>query len=194
MTSRQDARGAILSAAERLLRKRGVGIPTLEAVAREASCAKGLVNYHFSSKRDLLAAVVERMGDERALRWSEAFTAPSAEAAIRATWDLILAERRDGRSAAWAALRAEVAKETVQAVNSQTVRFATTLSDGALKLLKALGLEPAVAAAELGWYLAAVVQGTEVLLSVGAAATELEGAYAAAWLGILSLTRSAQSR
>jgi hypothetical protein len=67
------------------------------------------------------------------------------------------------------------------------------LGHGGLRLLEALGLEPRVAAAELGWYLAAVVQGMEVLLSAGARSTELEGAYAAAWLGILSLTRPRQS-
>jgi AcrR family transcriptional regulator len=192
-SSGQDARPVILAAAERLLRKRGAGTPTLEAVAREAGCAKGLVNYHFPSKAELLAAVAERMGNDRASRWSAAFGALSAEAAIRATWDLILAERRDGSGVAWAALRAEVAKATVHAVNLQTVRFATVLGHGGLRLLEALGLEPSVAAGELGWYLAAVVQGMEVLLSAGAASTELEGAYAAAWLGILSLTRPPQS-
>lgn len=189
-TSRPDSESTILAAAERLLRKRGVGTPTLEAVAREAQCAKGLVNYHFSSKPILLAAVAEEMGRARAARWARAFEGPSADAAIRSTWELIVAERRDGTAAGWAALRAEVTRVTVQAVNSETASFARFLSQGVSGLLSALGLQPTVPAAELGWYLAAVVQGAEILLQAGAEPEEIQGAYAAAWLGILSLTRA----
>jgi AcrR family transcriptional regulator len=186
-----DSRPTILAAAERLLRKRGEGTPTLEAVAREARCAKGLINYHFSSKADVLAAVAAELGSARAARWAGAFAGRSADSAIRETWDLLVAERHDGTFSAWAALRAERGRVTVQAVNSHTSSFARSLSKGVSDLLASLDLRPTVAVPELGWYLAAVVQGMEVLLEAGAEPDELQGAYAAAWLGILSLTRAA---
>lgn len=187
----EDSRAAIIVAAERLLRKRGAGAPTLEAVSREARCAKGLVTYHFASKAALLAAVADAMGRSRTGRWEAAFESAGAEATIRATWDLILAECRDGTSAAWAALRAELDRVTVQAVNSHVSGFGRSLAVAINAMLRAMDLKANVPTSELGWYLASVVEGMEIILDSGADPHELQGAYAAAWLGILSVTRQA---
>ena len=187
--SPEQSRSTILGAAERLLRKRGEGVPTLAAVAREARCAKGLVNYHFSSKDSLLAAVAEEMGRRRVDRWQAAFAGRSADAAIQATWDMILVEHQEGLANGWAALRAETHKLTVRTVNQTIALFAQSLVQAVAQLLAGMSLRPSVPVAELGWYLAAVVQGMELLLDAGGDPSELQGAYAAAWLGILSLAK-----
>ncbi|HEX9582025.1 MAG TPA: helix-turn-helix domain-containing protein [Gemmatimonadales bacterium] len=184
----EEARATILAATERLLRKRGTGTPTLDAVAREARCAKGLVNYHFPSKAALLAAIAEAMGRERTRRWQSTLGGSSPEVAIRATWDLVLAECRDGTSSAWAALRAERDRTTVQTVSSQVAGFGRSLATSLATMLSALELKANVPVSELGWYLAAVVHGMELMVDAGADPGELQGAYAAAWLGILSVT------
>ncbi|OGU08478.1 MAG: hypothetical protein A2W29_04445 [Gemmatimonadetes bacterium RBG_16_66_8] len=189
MRSPDQSRAGILAAAGRLLRKRGTGIPTLAAVAREARCAKGLVNYHFSSKASLLASVAEELGRNRVERWQVAFGDRTANGAIQATWEVILTERREGATIAWAALRAETDTLTVRTVNGADAAFGNALTLHVAKLLAEMNLQPSVPAAELGWYLAAVVQGMQLLLEAGAEPAVLQGAYSAAWLGILSLAK-----
>ena len=54
--------------------------------------------------------------------------------------------------------------------------------------LSKAGLKPRIPLSELGNLLAAVVHGIGKMLLAGMNQGELEGAYAAAWLGILSRT------
>jgi AcrR family transcriptional regulator len=184
----------MIAATERLLKKKGAGAPTLDAVARETGCAKGLVAYHFASKAALLAAAAEDLGRQRVGRWEAAFQSPGPEAAIRSTWELIQTESRDGSSAAWATLRVEQDRVTVQAVNQHVTDFGLQLARGVEGLLRAMSVAARVPVAELGWYLAAVVQGMETLLEAGAEPEQIQGAYAAAWLGLFSMTGSADYR
>lgn len=60
MASR-DTRQDLLEAAGRVVLARGVGALTLEAVAAEAGVSKGGLLYHFASKDELLAAMVDRL-------------------------------------------------------------------------------------------------------------------------------------
>jgi AcrR family transcriptional regulator len=56
-----SARSRILDAAERLIRSRGAGQLSVDAVAAEAKVSKGGFFHHFASKDELLLAIVERL-------------------------------------------------------------------------------------------------------------------------------------
>lgn len=183
----ERARVTILDASDRLLRRGGGG--TVDEVAREAHCAKGLVHYHFKTKAALLAAAASRLGERRRSRWTEAFQAPTPNAAIKRSWTLLVSESRDGTIRAWTALCAEHDKVTVRAVNSESASFSTAIAGATDGLLKELGLAPTVSIEEIGLLLAGVVHGMGLQLESGMEAEQLQGAYAAAWLGVLSLTR-----
>jgi AcrR family transcriptional regulator len=185
----ENSRLAILAAAERLLRRRGTTETTIEAVAKETRCAKGLVHYHFKTKPALLGSVAEQMGAAREAAWVAAFRAPSPEAAIQQTWDLVTREARDGTIRAWTSLLSERNSLTVQTVRHRIDTFATALSGAVSRLLQDLGLRPTIPVREMGWLLAGVVHGMGIQLDAGANPAELQGAYAAAWLGVLSLAK-----
>ncbi|HEY5628569.1 MAG TPA: TetR family transcriptional regulator [Candidatus Limnocylindrales bacterium] len=58
--SRPARRDHLLAAAERIVRRDGVGRLTLDAVAVEAGTSKGGLLYHFASRDALITAMVER--------------------------------------------------------------------------------------------------------------------------------------
>lgn len=58
--SRPARRDHLLVAAERIVRRDGVGRLTLDAVAAEAGTSKGGLLYHFASRDALITAMVER--------------------------------------------------------------------------------------------------------------------------------------
>ena len=159
--------------------------------AREARCAKGLVHYHFKTKAGLMAAVAGRLGERRRSRWTDAFRAPTPEAAIKRSWSLLVAEARDGTIRAWTALLAQTEKVTDQSVSLEFTNFGTAIAGAADRLLEELGLVPTIPSEELGLLLAAVVHGMGLQLESGTEPERLQEAYAAAWLGVLSLTRPA---
>jgi hypothetical protein len=82
------------------------------------------------------------------------------------------------------------ALEVGLSVSNETEAFAAEITDAVGRLLTSLGLQPTVPLVEVGRYLASVIQGMGYQLAAGAVPEELQGAYAAAWLGALSLTRS----
>ncbi len=61
--SRPTRRDELLAAAERIVRRDGVGRLTLDAVAAEAGTSKGGLLYHFASREALITAMVERHVD-----------------------------------------------------------------------------------------------------------------------------------
>lgn len=163
----------------------------MDQVAREAHCAKGLVHYHFKTKAALLAAAASRLAERRRGRWTEVFQAPTPDAAIQRSWTLLASESRDGTIRAWTALCAEQDKVTGRTVKAESASFSATIAGAADGLLRELGLAPTVPIEELGLLLAAVVHGMGLQLESGMEPERLQGAYAAAWLGVLSLTRPA---
>lgn len=185
----EASRLAILASAERLIRRRGATATTIEAVAKETRCAKGLVHYHFKTKPALLSSVARQLAAARRTAWVAAFRAPSPHVAIQQTWDLINREVRDGTFRAWTSLLADRNTVTGQSVKTELDGFAGALSDAVTKLLQDLGLRLTIPAREVGWLLAGVVHGTGMQLDAGGSAAELQGAYSAAWLGVLSLTK-----
>lgn len=185
----ERARLMILDAADRLLRRGGGG--TVDDVAREARCAKGLVNYHFKSKAALLAAVAARLAQRRRSQWTDAFRAPTPAAAIERSWALLVSESQDGTIRAWTSLCAQRDRVTDRTVRIEAAGFSQAIAAATKGLLDDLGLAPTVSVEELGLLLAGVVYGMGLQLESGTEPSRLQGAYAAAWLGVLSLTRPA---
>ena len=165
----------------------------MDQVAIAARCAKGLVHYHFRTKGALLAAAASRLAERRRARWGGAFRAATPDAAIHQSWELLVAESRDGTLRAWFGLCSEPDKMTGRTVSTEAQSFSAAIAQAAESLVAELGLTPTVSIEELGLLLAAVVHGTGLQLEAGVPPGKLQGAYAAAWLGVLSLTRPARA-
>jgi AcrR family transcriptional regulator len=101
-TTRRDAeqaRARIVEASRAVLLEVGTGGWTVDAVARRAGCAKGLVHYHFGTKGALLLASAAQIA---AARWRRiaAGLELRGPAAIDALWDSVLAAVRSGETRA----------------------------------------------------------------------------------------------
>ena len=99
-TTKRDAeraRARIVDASHAVLLDGGMEGWTVDAVARRAGCAKGLVHYHFGTKGALLHATA---GQLAAARWRRiaAGLQLRGPAAIDALWDSVLAAVRSGEA------------------------------------------------------------------------------------------------
>ncbi len=188
--ARGQARSKILESAARLVREAGTTSLTVEGTAKGAGVAKGLVHYHFKTKAGLLQAVLTDLTANRCERWSEALRAPNAAAAVSQSWALLTEESADGTLRAWHSLLGHEQLLTDQLARGASAQFSRALSDGLTRMMdQQLGLVPTVPASEIGQLLAAVTNGIGLHLMAQTAEEEFEGAFAAAWLGILSLTK-----
>jgi AcrR family transcriptional regulator len=186
-TESSNARQAIMQAAESLVRTRGARGITIDAVAKQAGCAKGLVHYHYKTKKGLLEAVARHVAQQRTARWQSAFSAPTPRAAIDRSWELLTNESAEGDLKAWLSLFEPGASLSDQAVRDAFAAFAETLGVAVTDMMEGLGLRLSISPTEVGWHLGSVVNGMGLQLLSGADRDALEGAYAAAWLGVLSL-------
>jgi AcrR family transcriptional regulator len=185
--STQAGRTAILQASGAILLEGGLPALTLDAVARRAGCAKGLVNYHFGTKDNLSAEVIRDFYERRIERWERAFDARTAQRAIDRTWQLIVKERDNGTQRLVASLPALSGDAERRAAREFGGRFAEFLASAAVALLDRSGLHPQIPASQLGWFLASVIQGTGLQLLTVENEETLREAYAAAWLGLIKL-------
>jgi AcrR family transcriptional regulator len=160
----------------------------METVATEAGCAKGLVHYHFDTKQKLLVEAVSRIAQARQAAWREAFATGDPQTAVDRTWALIKQEADSGTLRAWSSLVALADPKVDQAVSIAAVKLRELMAESMERLFEATGVEAGVPTLELGWLLAAVVHGVTFHATAGADLGVLENAYAAAWLGLLSLT------
>jgi AcrR family transcriptional regulator len=187
---RGEARERILENAEALLKHQGAESMSIEAVAAAAGSAKGLVHYHFKTKQGLMSAVAERLTASRKLRWETAFKAPSAQEAILQTWSLLTEESGDGTVQAWQSLVGVGGRLTDGTAKTLRDEYSSCLCDSLTSMLRdELGLTPTIPTSEIGRLLEAVIHGMGFQLASGTEEEELEGAYSAAWLSILSLTQ-----
>ena len=183
---REDARKTILDAAVEVIKERGARTVTIDRVAKRAGCAKGLVHYHFKTKAGMLGAVADALTANRQASWTAAFDAPSPKDAIDQTWALLSQESATGVIRAWTSLfQAGVLPEAT--VRDAVQGLGRALGDATMKLMREIDLTPTIPPAEIGWLLGAVVHGMGFQLASQEAGDDLEGAYAAGWLGILSL-------
>lgn len=97
--SAEEARSRIVEASGAVLLETGVAGWTVDAVARRAGCAKGLVHYHFGTKGALLAATAEQLASGRWRRIAAGLQL-RGPAAIDALWDSVLAAVRSGETRA----------------------------------------------------------------------------------------------
>src|SRR2546421_4469598 len=185
-----DVQTRILRAIDRQLRTLGAAALTIENVAAETGCAKGLVTYHFKTKSALLAAAAEKLFQERDTRWRSALSASTLDDAISQSWRLISGDVSSGFWKAQASLAA-CDKLTVQTVNNAEESFAKLMATLVESLLREMGLKPSVKPDELGHLVSAGIQGFGMQLLNGLSAEHVEGAYAALWVALLSLTHPA---
>jgi AcrR family transcriptional regulator len=185
-TDAKQAKESIITAAQDLIRRRGAAGITVDQVATHAGCAKGLIHYHFKTKRGLLEAVAAHLSTRRRDSWVAAFSAASPKAAIDQTWGLLTTESDNGTILAWSSMFGPGSPVPDQTVSNALREFGSALGEAAHRMLRDLGSVPRIPPSEIGWLLGAVVHGMGFQLLSGADRAELEGAYAAAWLGILS--------
>jgi len=97
---------AILAAALQALKRGGFDDFSIEAVARRAGVAKGLVLYHFESRRRLLQRCGAELAGERSRRLRHALTSGAGAAGVDAVWEELLHQQADGTARAWLSLSA----------------------------------------------------------------------------------------
>ena len=167
----------ILGAAIEVIALHGLNNWTVEEVANRAHCAKGLVNYHYRSKQELLARAAETIRDDRCARRLAAVQAP-AGAALDRLWATLIKEVESGWFAAWLSLLAadDPLRKAAAERQELTAEFALALS-------RSLGLgEELVPQAAL---LQASLDGLQLRLLQGAAPAETEEAYHRFWLTVV---------
>ncbi len=184
-----EARSKILECAEELVRNKGANVLTVDGVAKAAGSAKGLVHYHFKTKKGLLSAVSERLSESRADHWSHAFEAESPSQAVHQSWKLLTEESNNGTLRGWLTLFGTKELLADQSINNASRRFSKSVGTALVRMLdEGMGLSPTVRAEEVGRLMVAIIDGIGLQLLGGGDPDALEGAYAAAWLGLLSLT------
>ncbi len=187
-TEPEESMEAIVAAALALVKRHGAAGVTVGAVAEEAGCAKGLVHYHFRTKLRLWEATARRLAHERHRQWADAFKAGSPKEAIHATWELLVEESVNGTTLAWTTMFGPGGAVPDQAVSGAVSEFGLAVGRAASAMLERLGMRVRIPESEIGLLLGAVVTGAGFQLLAGVSRDDLEGAYAAAWLGILALT------
>lgn len=131
-------RQAILTAALQALKRGGFDDFSIEAVARRAGVAKGLVLYHFESRRRLLQRCGAELSSERARRLGQALTSASGAGRVDAMWEELLQQESDGTARAWLSLSAAGYSQPAGSQDFET-RARTTILDGCSASLAANG-------------------------------------------------------
>ncbi|KPK07447.1 MAG: hypothetical protein AMS20_02785 [Gemmatimonas sp. SG8_28] len=186
-TDKDESRNLILNAALDVLRERGSSNVTVASVAERAGCAKGLVHYHFKTKQNLWHAAIEHLTRHRIASWSDALASLSPSEAVQQTWALLVRESEDGTAAAWFSMLDASSELPADLITEAIETFAAAVADACRRMFERLDVRTRIRPEEIGWMLASMVSGTGFLLTRGADAPKLENAYAAAWLGVLSL-------
>jgi len=169
---------AILSAAIEVISLHGLNNWTVEEVANRAHCAKGLVNYHYRSKLDLLVLAAETLRDDRAARRLAAVQASGSRALDR-LWATLSAEVETGWFAAWTSLLA--ADDPLRRAAAERAPASSAFADA---LSRSLGLEGQLT--PQAPLIQAALDGLELRLLQGAPARETEEAYHRFWLTVVA--------
>ncbi len=99
-------KAAILDASVALATRVGLAGWTVEQVAKDAGCAKGLVLYHYRGKTDLLDSTAQRLLLDIQRQRVAALSAGASTSALARLWWSLLEDIRSGRFAASVSLRA----------------------------------------------------------------------------------------
>jgi len=150
---------AILTAAQQTLKRGGLHEFSIAAVARVAGVAKGLVLYHFESRRRLLRRCAEEIAAERERRLEAALRSGGGAQGIDAGWEELVRQEEDGTARAWLGMCA-----------AGLVSAATADGDFERRARHA------------------ILDGCTAALAADAPARELRDAYYALWLAMLELS------
>jgi AcrR family transcriptional regulator len=151
-------RSAILDAAVHILKRAGLEGFAIEAVARRAGVAKGLVLYHYASRGRLLRAAATQVAGERAAGIKRALAKGPGTVGVDACWEELRRQAEDGTARAWLGLCAAGLIEPADGHD---------------------GFEDAARQA--------VLNGCAAALATGAPLADLRDAYHALWLALLDL-------
>ncbi len=114
-TPAASRRARIVAAAEGLLIAKGLHGWSMDQVAREAGCAKGLVHYHFGTRAALLAAIAGELARDQITRRTAALRRRGTRA-LDDLWLLMQEDAARGASRAWLELGLESAAEIREAM------------------------------------------------------------------------------
>jgi AcrR family transcriptional regulator len=167
----------ILSAAIEVIALHGLNNWTVEEVANRAHCAKGLVNYHYRSKLELLTLAAETLRDDRCARRLAAVQVRGSQALDR-LWETLIQEVERGWFAAWLSLLA--ADDPLRKAAAQQPEQDAGL---AAALGRSLGLGDELV--PHGALIQAALDGFELRLLAGAPAKETEEGYQRFWLTVV---------
>lgn len=169
---------AILGAAIDVIALHGLNNWTVEEVANRAHCAKGLVNYHYRSKQDLLVRASETLRDDRIARRLAAIAMPGS-AALDRLWTVLVQEVDSGWCAAWLSLLASDGP-----LRTASSERPSDMESFALAISRSLGLgDQLKSQAPL---IQSALDGLQIRLLQGASAGETEEAYHRFWVGVLA--------
>jgi AcrR family transcriptional regulator len=169
---------AILGAAIEVLALHGLNNWTVEEVANRAHCAKGLINYHYRSKQELLKCAAETIRDDRRARRLAAVQAAGSQALDR-LWEALILEVESGWFAAWISLLA--ADDPLLKAAAENPEEAAAF---AAALGRALGLGNDLAPSAA--LIQAALDGLQLRLLQEAPAVETEEAYHSFWLALVA--------
>lgn len=168
----------ILGAAIEVLAIHGLNNWTVEEVANRSRCAKGLINYHYRTKRELLGLAADTLRADRAARRLAAVQTDGTPALDR-LWAVLAQEVESGWFAAWLSLLA--ADDPLR--KAAAVRPADSAAlVGALG--RSLGVEDQLGA----WapLVEAALNGLELQLLQGADPSEVEEGYHRFWVSAVA--------
>jgi AcrR family transcriptional regulator len=167
----------IVEAATTVLLREGLRAWSVELVAREAGCAKGLVHYHHGTKRALLQAVAARLESAHWQRRLDGLAGSQGADALDTLWQALVAETASGE---WEALLSLWSEPEFTPPSTDD---APALERFAASLATALDLpRPASDEARL---VAAALDGLQLALHRGGDPVPLREAYHRLWLAVL---------
>jgi AcrR family transcriptional regulator len=168
----------IVESAGALLTAHGLHGWSVEQVAANAGCAKGLVHYHFGTRAALLEAVVDAMGRGRMARRIAALS-PGGTAALDSLWAILQEDANAGVSRAWFEAGLE---------GSGGIRRALAPSDAELHAFSAAcsaAMELPPLPPNRAGTLLLLLDALEAALARGAPGAEVREAYDRVWLGMM---------
>lgn len=168
----------ILGAAIEVIALHGLNNWTVEEVANRAHCAKGLVNYHYRSKQELLARAAATIRDDRYARRLAAAQSTGFQALDR-LWDALVQEVESGWFAAWLSLLAadDPLRKAAAQAPEESERLAAVLGNS-------LGLGDELA--PQGALIQGTLDGLQLQLLQGASVDETHDAYHRFWLTLVA--------
>ncbi len=164
----------ILDASVGLICRAGLTGWTIEQLAREVGCAKGLVLYHYRGKTELLDATAERLVAEILSNRVAALGAGTPSSALARLWWALLEEVSSGRFAASVSLR------------TIGLPIASTVSPESLRTAAAAALDVAPEALAEGVTIAAMLDGLALQLLARRSEPTVREAYDQLWVSLVA--------